>query len=118
MSLRKSPHLTPGLLAANRRNAQRSTGPRTRAGKENSKLNALKHGGYAALENHRQIMLALGEDPQEFESLKQELLAPYRSGDALREQQVEELAKLYWRRQRLMRAQAGMTRRALVAAES
>jgi len=49
MSLRKSPRLTPRLLAAAHRNGKRSTGPRTAAGKQNSKLNALKHGGYAAL---------------------------------------------------------------------
>ncbi len=32
MSLRKSPTLTPKLLAANRRNARRSTGPTTALG--------------------------------------------------------------------------------------
>jgi hypothetical protein len=45
MSLRKSPQRTPKLLAATRRNAQHSTGPRTAAGKENSKLNALNLDG-------------------------------------------------------------------------
>ena len=44
MSLRKSPTRTPALLAANRRNAQKSTGPRTRRGKAWSRLNHLKHG--------------------------------------------------------------------------
>ena len=44
MSLRKSPQLTPALLAAARQNAQHSTGPRSAAAKQNSKLNALKHG--------------------------------------------------------------------------
>jgi hypothetical protein len=43
MSLRKTPQRTPRLLAATRRNAQDSSGPRTAAGKQNSKLNALKH---------------------------------------------------------------------------
>jgi hypothetical protein len=33
------------LLAAARRNAQHSTGPRTAAGKQNSKLNALNLDG-------------------------------------------------------------------------
>ena len=41
MSLRKSPQRKPKLLAATRRNAQHSTGPRTAASKQNSKLNAL-----------------------------------------------------------------------------
>ena len=47
MSLRQSPTRTPGFLAANHRNAQKCTGPRTVAGKARSSLNALKHGGYA-----------------------------------------------------------------------
>jgi hypothetical protein len=44
MSLRKRPTMTPALLAANRRNAQKSTGPRTEAGKRGVMLNGLKHG--------------------------------------------------------------------------
>jgi hypothetical protein len=115
MSLRKPPQLTPQLLAAKRRNARLSTGPRTPPGKQNSKLNALKHGAYATLED--QTMLALGEDLQEFDNLKQELMTTYGPGDALWEKQVDDLAQLYWRRQRLARAQAGLMRRALLAVE-
>ena len=44
MSLRKSPTRTPAFLAANRRNAQRSTGPRTARGKAQSRLNRLQTG--------------------------------------------------------------------------
>jgi hypothetical protein len=44
MSLRKSPILTPALLASNRRNAKKSTGPRTARGKAWSRLNHLRHG--------------------------------------------------------------------------
>jgi len=47
MCLRKSPARTPAFLSANRRNAQKCTGPKTRAGKARSSLNALKHGAYA-----------------------------------------------------------------------
>ena len=103
MSLRKTPELTPELLEAARRNAQQATGPRTAAGKENVKMNAVKHGMYSADENHQLTMLALGEDPQEFEALEQELLTTYGPGDALWRRQIEDLAKLYWRRQRLER---------------
>jgi hypothetical protein len=117
MSLRKSPELTPKLLAAARQNAQHSTGPRSPAGKQNSKLNALKHGQRARPENHHQVMLALGEDPQEFENLKRELVTAYGPGDALWEKQVDDLARLYWRRQRLERAQEGVMRRALLEVE-
>jgi hypothetical protein len=44
MSLRQTPTLTAALLAANRRNAQKSTGPRTEEGKRRARLNGLKHG--------------------------------------------------------------------------
>jgi hypothetical protein len=117
MSLRKSPQLTPALLAAARSNAQHSTGPRSAAAKQNSKLNALKHGLRADPESHRQVMLALGEDPEEFENLKQELMTSFGPGDALWEKQIDDLARFYWRRERLERAQEGMMRRALLAVE-
>ncbi len=45
--LRKSPARTEAFLAANRRNAQKCTGPRTPEGKARSSLNGLKHGRYA-----------------------------------------------------------------------
>src|SRR5271157_4939564 len=115
MSLRKSPQLTPALLAAARSNAQHSTGPRSPAAKQNSKLNGLKHGGRVQDENRCQAMLALGEDPQEFENLKQQLMSDFGAGDALWEKQIEDLAWLYCRRERVERAQAGLKRRALQA---
>jgi hypothetical protein len=47
VSLRKSPTLTPALLASNRRNAKKSTGPRTARGKAQSWLNHLQSGMYS-----------------------------------------------------------------------
>ena len=47
MSLRRSPRLTPAVLAANRANARKSTGPRSERGKARAGLNGLKHGRYA-----------------------------------------------------------------------
>jgi len=44
MSLRKPPTLTPALLASNRRNAGKSTGPRTARGKAWSRLNRMRNG--------------------------------------------------------------------------
>jgi hypothetical protein len=49
MLLRKSPTLTPALLEACRRNAQKSTGPRTAPGKANMRMNALRKGGRSRL---------------------------------------------------------------------
>jgi hypothetical protein len=42
--IRNSKPISPRRLAANRRNAQRSTGPRTPAGKKRCSQNAIKHG--------------------------------------------------------------------------
>jgi len=44
MSLRKRPVVTAKMLAANVRNAKRSTGPRTRRGRAFSRLNGWKGG--------------------------------------------------------------------------
>jgi hypothetical protein len=105
------------LLAAARGNARRSTGPRSAAGKQNSKFNALKHGAYVSFENQRESMQALGEDPERFEALREDLSSAFAPGDALQERQVEDLAWLYWRRERLERALSGLRRRALQAIE-
>ena len=43
-------------------------------------------------------MLALGEDPQALENLKQRLMSAFGPGDALWEKQIEDLAWLYCRR--------------------
>jgi len=117
MSLRKAPQLTPQLLDAARSNAQHSTGPRSEAGKQNSKMNAVRHGERADPRNHYWVMLALGEDPEEFEFLKKELLLSYGPGEILWQKQIDDLARLYWRRQRLERAQEGVMRRAMLAVE-
>ena len=112
MSLRNSPNLSPELLAAKRAGAQLSTGPRTPAGKQNSKMNALKYGSYAAPENDLETMRALGENPAEFEALQRELMAAYAPADAFAASQANDLGRLYWRRRRLERAQNGLLCRA------
>jgi hypothetical protein len=60
-------------------------------------------------------MQALGEDPKKLQALTEELRSAFGPGDALFEKQVEDLAWLYWRRDRLERAQEGLKRRALQA---
>ncbi len=117
MSIRQSPQLTQPLLDAACLNGRRSHGPCTAAGKQNSKMNALEHGERSAPENHYEVMRALGEDPARFEALKQELSASFSTGDPFVEKQVDDLARLYWRRERLDRSQTGLMRRALLALE-
>jgi len=117
MSLRKSTCLTPQRLDAARTNAQRSTGPRSEAGKERMKMNALKHGCDAAPENEAAVMRALGEDPERYAALQRELATTYGPGDALWDHQVADLGKLYWRRNRIERMVTGMMRDALEEVE-
>jgi len=49
--------------------------------------------------------------------LQRELATTYGPGDALWDQQLAELAKLYWRRNRIERMETGLMRRALQAVE-
>jgi hypothetical protein len=60
MLLRKFP-TTPSRLEANRRNAQKSTGPRTARGKSQSRLNRLRGGGRSRL--YQDFLLALSNAP-------------------------------------------------------
>jgi len=54
---------TPAQITANRANAQKSTGPRTGAGKSASRFNALRHGLDA------KSVIIPGEDPAEYDAL-------------------------------------------------
>jgi hypothetical protein len=49
--------------------------------------------------------------------MKQELRESFGPGDALFEKQLDDLARFYWRRDRLERSQTGLMRRALLAVE-
>lgn len=108
--------MTDKQLAANRRNAQRSTGPRTAAGKAVSRWNALKHGVLAqaiippALEPHE----SRAAFDQLLETLRQEL-AP---ATALEELLVERIATSYWRLGRVLRAESGEIAQRLDSAEA
>ena len=115
MSLRKSTCLTPQRLDAARRNSERSTGPRSEAGKQHIRMNAVKHGCDAAPENEAAVMRVLGEDPKQYAALQRELSTTYGPGDALWDRQLADLARLYWRRNRIERMQTGLMRRALLA---
>ncbi len=72
MSLRKSPRLTPALLAANRANAQKSTGPRTAGGKARARLNNLQHGRRSPL--FARFQSALRENPYNAQWVGKKLL--------------------------------------------
>ena len=97
--------VSPRRLAANRRNALKSTGPRTKGGKYRSALNARKRGWCPeALERE---LRARGEDPREFCCLHRDLAAIFRPTDAVASTAVELLARTWWQKARRLRQWVG-----------
>ncbi len=73
-------------IDANRRNARKSTGPRTPQGKERARFNALKHGATA------QIPVLPGEDPAQFQVLVESYKANFRPETEFESDLVERIA--------------------------
>src|SRR5262245_63433282 len=87
-------------LAANQRNAQRSTGPRTVEGKNAVRWNALKHGLLT------KAAVLPQEDRADYERLLAALMEEYQPVGMLEELHVEEFGCTYWHRRRAVRAEA------------
>lgn len=90
---------TQKQIAANQRNAQKSTGPSSAAGKAASSRNALKHGVLS------QRAVADHEDRQAYDSLLRQLIDEYSPVTALECTLVERLSILIWREKRLAEAE-------------
>ena len=75
MSLRKFPTMTPARLEANRRNARKSTGPRTAQGKSQSRLNSLQEGNRSALRRDA-VLSFLQAPPCSVEDVALAILTP------------------------------------------
>jgi hypothetical protein len=86
--------------AANRRNAQRSTGPRTGAGKARAAMNNVKHGAYAASE------IIPGEDLAEREVLAHAYMERFAPDNIEQLHLVQVLIRLDWEETRLAKAEA------------
>jgi hypothetical protein len=82
-------------VEANRKNAKRSTGPRSKAGKARSRHNARKHGLTAA------TLVIGGENPSEFEELRAELIHEHDPQSTLEYELVERLTGILWRLRRI-----------------
>ncbi|MGD0696447.1 MAG: hypothetical protein ABSB82_16620 [Terriglobia bacterium] len=95
--LTKSRKVTERVAAANRRNARKSTGPRTAAGKRRACVNRYKHGYYAAPDKKaREEMFRLGEDPDLLQQFELKLTRSWRPADDMQAMLVGDLARLYY----------------------
>jgi len=93
MSLRKSPILTPARLAANRRNALKSTGPRTAKGKAWSRLNRLRTGSRSP--TYMKLLRALVDaEPCEIEEAARSVLTPEEVAHPLFARTVESFRRI------------------------
>jgi len=90
-------------IAANRRNAHKSTGPRTQAGLDVARKNALRHGMAA-----RQVVVAFDETVKDFTRFYEEMRAAFAPADAVEEQLVERIILCHWRLRRTSRAEVGV----------
>lgn len=96
--------MTPRKFAANRRNALKSTGPCTPAGKVVSRLNAMKHGLRA---DEVVVCESYCESESEYEELRREFWRECQPVGPLEEQQVEIMVFASWRMRRAARAESG-----------
>src|SRR6266702_5734953 len=87
-------------IEANRRNAQKSTGPKTPEGRAAVRLNGVKHGLTA------NILVFQGEDESEFTALLDSLEAEHAPATPTEEILVRHLAMASWRLQRLYHLEA------------
>ena len=98
---------TNAQIKANRKNAKKSTGPRTEEGKTRVAKNALKHGLLA-----RDTVLP-GEDPADFDSQLSALEADIQPANSLEFELVRQIADAQWRMRRLTRLETGFLAAAL-----
>jgi len=104
--------LSPARIEANRKNALKSTGPKTAEGKSRSRLNGLIHGLRA-----RTVVLP-GEDEQEYNRRCEDMARQLRPANALEATLVETLVASSWRLGRCRRAEkAALTQQVLDAEE-
>ena len=92
-------------IRANRRNAKKSTGPRTIKGKAISSANALKHG----LTAKKHIIInavTQGENPEEFQTLLADLRDEFKPTNDLQDSLVLKIAHCLWRSNRLINAES------------
>ena len=78
-------------IAANRRNALKSTGPVTPEGKNRSRCNAVRHGLTA------ETVIATLEDAEDYQAFEATVIADYDAQSAVERELVLRLASVLWR---------------------
>ena len=86
---------TAKQIEANRANAQKSTGPNTKAGKERSRQNALKHGLTA------EMFIIAGECACDFNDFRVALMERFDPQCAMEAELVERITGTLWRLRRV-----------------
>jgi hypothetical protein len=89
-------------IEANRRNAQKSTGPTTREGKDHSRRNAVRHGLTA------ETVISRLEDAEDYKAFEANVIADYDAQSAVERELVLRLASLLWRLRRTTTIETGL----------
>src|SRR5262245_57992522 len=89
-------------IEANRRNALRSTGPKTEAGKQQSRRNAFRHGLTA------ETIIGSLEDAEDYSAFEALIIADYDAQSAVERELVLRLASLLWRLRRATLMETGL----------
>jgi hypothetical protein len=89
-------------VEANRRNALKSTGPKTEAGKQQSRCNAVRHGLTA------ETVIGALEDAEDYQAFEGAIIADYDAQSAVERELVLRLASLLWRLRRATMMETGL----------
>jgi hypothetical protein len=89
-------------IEANRRNALNSTGPKTEAGKQRSRGNAVRHGLTA------ETVIEVLEDPEDYKAFEASVTADFNAQTAVERELVLRLASLLWRLRRATAIETGL----------
>jgi hypothetical protein len=104
--------VTPRKIEANRRNAQRSTGPRTERGKSITRFNAVTLGLFA---KHVTVPICDGYKPErDFKSLLDGLHEEFQPVGFYEEWLVVKIAECMWRLRRATRCESGSVRQSAI----
>src|SRR5215831_2440569 len=89
-------------IEANRRNALKSTGPKTVAGKAQSRCNAVRHGLTA------ETVIGVLEDAEDYKAFEAAITADYEARSAVERELVLRLASVLWRLRRATTMETGL----------